>query len=148
SGGRAPPPRALRAQARPPQAALDAAGLRAVAPRARRRPARNDRAACAGCEPMSGARLTRRAGLVLACAIAFAAYAQSLANDFAYDDVPAILLDTRVHSLGNLPAILARPYWAAAGAELAIWRPLTTLSFAVDWSLSGGAPAWFHLANV
>lgn len=97
---------------------------------------------------MSGARLTRRACLVLACAAALAAYAQSLGNGFAYDDVPVILLDTRVHSLGNLPAILARPYWAAAGAELAIWRPLTTLSFAADWSLSGGSPAWFHLANV
>jgi tetratricopeptide (TPR) repeat protein len=84
----------------------------------------------------------------LVCLAAIAVYALSVRNGFAYDDVPLILLDPRVHSLGDLPAILAQPYWPVAGQELAIWRPLTTLSFAIDWALSGGAAAWFHLVNV
>jgi tetratricopeptide (TPR) repeat protein len=84
-------------------------------------------------------------GLALVTA---AVFAPSVRNGFAYDDVPLIVLDARVHSLGSLPAVLAHPYWPVGGQELAIWRPLTTLSFAIDWALGGGAPAWFHLANV
>src|SRR5690606_29986906 len=147
-GGAAPSPRARRAPPRPPQAALDAARLRAVAARAHRWPADRSHTRCAGGDPVMRLRITHRAGLVLTCAVALAAYAPSLGNGFAYDDVPVILLDSRVHSLGNLAAILGQPYWPAGGQELAIWRPLTTLSFAVDWALSSGAPLWFHLTNV
>lgn len=85
---------------------------------------------------------------MLVCLAAIAVYALSVRSGFAYDDVPLILLDPRVHSLGNLPAILTQPYWPVGGQELSIWRPLTTLSFAADWAVSGGAPAWFHLSNV
>src|SRR5690606_8611264 len=88
-----------------------------------------------------GGAVSARAALLLVCGAAFAAYAVSVRNGFAYDDVPLILLDPRVHSLRNLPAILSQPYWAAGGQELAIWRPLITLSFALDWAVSGGAPA-------
>lgn len=85
---------------------------------------------------------------VLVVLAAMGVYALSVRNGFAYDDVPLVVLDPRVHSLGNVPAILSKPYWPVGGQELAIWRPLTTLSFAVDWAVSGGAPAWFHLSNV
>lgn len=96
---------------------------------------------------MSVAWVTRRSGAVATALAALAVYALSLRNGFAYDDVPLIPLDARVHSLGNLRGIVFGPYWPAGGEGLAIWRPLTTLSFAVDWALSGGLPAWFHATN-
>jgi len=91
--------------------------------------------------------VTRRSGAAVTALAALALYALSLRNGFAYDDVPLILLDARVHSLRNLRDILFGPYWPVGGEELAIWRPLTTLSFAVDWALSDGRAAWFHATN-
>src|SRR5690606_33267473 len=56
-----------------------------------------------------------------------------------------IQLDTRIHSLANAPSFFVSGYWA--DADLALYRPLTTLSFAVDWAISGGSPAWFLFVN-
>jgi tetratricopeptide (TPR) repeat protein len=72
-------------------------------------------------------------------------YLPALSNGFAYDDVALIQLDERVHSLANVPAFFTQGYWA--DAELALYRPLTTLSFAIDWAVSGGDPAWFLFTN-
>lgn len=75
-------------------------------------------------------------------------YSGSLANGFAYDDVPLLLGDPRVQSPKYWYQIFTHPYWYATGRELALYRPLTTLSFAIDWGLSGGSPVWSHGVNV
>ncbi len=77
-----------------------------------------------------------------------AAYANSLANRFAYDDVAIIHDDVRVHGLHHLAAIFSRPYWADYGRALGLYRPATTLAFALEWTLGAGAPWLFHLASV
>ncbi|HET9985989.1 MAG TPA: hypothetical protein VFQ38_20485 [Longimicrobiales bacterium] len=87
--------------------------------------------------------------LVLALAgVAALVYLPSLRNGFAYDDVPVIPGDPRIHSWAGLLGAFTRPYWAERGAELGLYRPLTSASFGVDWLLGGGAPAWFHAVNV
>ncbi|HUF51878.1 MAG TPA: hypothetical protein VMN60_13720, partial [Longimicrobiales bacterium] len=82
---------------------------------------------------------------VIVFAVALALYLPALRNGFAYDDVAVIQGDPRVHSLAHTAAIFTRGYWA--DADLALYRPLTTLSFAMDWTLSGGKPAWFLFTN-
>jgi hypothetical protein len=72
-------------------------------------------------------------------------YLPMLGNGFAYDDVAVIQLDTRVHSLSNALMFVVEGYWA--DTDLALYRPLTTLSFALDWSISDGNPAWFLFVN-
>lgn len=84
-------------------------------------------------------------GAFLVAIVAIVVFVPSLLNGFAYDDVPVIVNDPRVHSLGQLPAILSNGYWG--DRSLALYRPLTTLSFAIDWSLADGQAAWFHLTN-
>lgn len=84
-------------------------------------------------------------GLVALAAVA--TYANSLLNRFAYDDVSIITDDRRVHGLGHLVAVLTGPYWAFT-RQLGLYRPLTTLSFALEWTLSGGAPWLYHGVNV
>ena len=41
------------------------------------------------------------------------------------------------------------PYWPLLEGEPAagLYRPAVILSYAVDWSISGGRPWWFHLVN-
>jgi hypothetical protein len=78
--------------------------------------------------------------------VALALYAISLRNGFAYDDVPIVQGDPRIRSLENIAAIFTGGYWNEA--DLALYRPLTTLSFAFDWSLAPDTPAWFHFTNI
>ena len=71
-------------------------------------------------------------------------YAIGLANGFAFDDVVLIPNDARVRDF-DLWALIARPYWN--DSELGLYRPLTSISFALDWAVSK-SPAWFHFTNM
>jgi protein O-mannosyl-transferase len=87
----------------------------------------------------------RSAALLLPPLLAALAYAPSVANGFAYDDVPAIVQNPLLHDLSALPAALAQPYWLALGH---LYRPLSQVSWALEWAATGGQPWLFHLLNV
>ena len=82
-------------------------------------------------------------GLLLSALLALAAFARSVGHDFVYDDVHVIVDNPLFQSIANWRAILAAPWW---GPEL--YRPVTALTIALDWSLSGGQPWLFHAGNV
>ena len=88
---------------------------------------------------------TRRRAALLAGVVGVLVYLGSLRDGFAYDDVAIIAGDPRVRGL-QLLEIFRLPYWRNQ-ADLAIYRPLTTLSFAVDWLVSRGYPWFFHAIN-
>lgn len=73
---------------------------------------------------------------VLATAV-FACFANSLTNDFVFDDKPIILDNRLLRSLSNLPALLVASY-----------RPLRDISHAIDFAIWGENPVGFHLANI
>ena len=77
--------------------------------------------------------------------LAITVYLNSLRNGYAIDDVPIILRNPSVHGLGDIRAILLGSYWPRT---LDLYRPIALLSFAIDWAISGGNPAWFHAVNV
>jgi hypothetical protein len=82
-------------------------------------------------------------GLLLGALLALGAYATSVGHDFVYDDVQVIVDNPLFQSIANWRAIIAAPWW---GPEL--YRPVTALTIALDWSLSGGEPWLFHLGNI
>jgi tetratricopeptide (TPR) repeat protein len=84
-------------------------------------------------------------GALAVAVLALLLFAPALRNGFAYDDVPIILGDSRLPSFA-LGQIFTRGWWQ--DADLALYRPLTTLSFALDWALAPGSAAWFHFVNV
>jgi len=91
---------------------------------------------------------TRTASLLVA-AVAALVYANSLWNQFAYDDVHIIVQNPRIQSLSTLPTALTVPYWPDAyGQELGLWRPATTATLGVLYAIGGGSPVVFHAANV
>lgn len=79
--------------------------------------------------------------------VALAASVTSIGNGYVYDDVPAVRDDPRIRSLGNIPALLASPYWHGDIRDR-IYRPATTVSFALDRAIGGASPAPFHVTNV
>lgn len=94
--------------------------------------------------------LAPRVAVWLSVILAIAAYANSLGNGFAYDDVHIVRDNAAVHSLEAIPELLREPYWPEnrGGMARALYRPFTSLTFALDWSLWNGRPVGFHLTNV
>lgn len=80
-----------------------------------------------------------------AATAAIVVYAIALQNGFAYDDVAIVAGDPRVHNFA-IGEILTNGWWADDGH--ALYRPLTTISFALDWSVLPQGTALFHLVNV
>ena len=91
--------------------------------------------------------MTKARAALLAAGVAAAVYLPSLGNRFALDDGAIVERNPTAHSVGTALRAFGRTYWPperAAGQ----WRPLVILSFAADWQLSGGSPAWLHAVNV
>lgn len=97
----------------------------------------------------SDVRRARRA-VALACAavvvLAILPHIGALGNGFAYDDESLITGDERIRSLANVGHILTEGYWA--DPELSLYRPLTTISFAVNHVIGGTTPAIYHATNL
>lgn len=87
----------------------------------------------------------RRMHALIVFCLAVAVYLPSLYNGFAYDDVAIVALDERVQNF-DVAAILIGGYWKDSTSVL--YRPVTTLSYALDWAISGGSPAWSHSINI
>ena len=92
--------------------------------------------------PLPGDRLLHA---LLVFSLAVAAYLPAVSNDFAYDDLPIVALDERVRTF-DVPAILTGGYWQDTASVL--YRPATTLSYALDWKISDGTPGWSHAVNM
>ena len=81
---------------------------------------------------------------VLVAMVACAAFAQTYRYAFAYDDIAVIQDRVLFHSLANWRSIITASWWFNNN----LYRPLTQLSFAANWSASGGAAPAFHLTNI
>ncbi|MBI2615779.1 MAG: hypothetical protein HYW52_08910 [Gemmatimonadetes bacterium] len=93
--------------------------------------------------------LTGTRAVWLSAALACALYLPALRNGWALDDHPLIRLNPAAHSLGAAVGALFAPYWPPEGDySPGLYRPLTTLTYALDWVISGGRPFWFHLVNL
>ena len=79
-------------------------------------------------------------------------YANALSNGFVLDDITMIVENPLVRDVANIGTIFETNYWARGGAALVgdptLYRPLTVLSYAVDFSLWDGNAAGFHAVNV
>ncbi len=84
--------------------------------------------------------------LILAI-IAFAVYANSLSNQFVFDDESLILSDPTITLLSNIPLFFTGEmgFHKVIGAY---FRPMVSTSFTVDYAIWGYDPFGFHLTNV
>jgi len=87
-----------------------------------------------------------RRELLLVFVAAVALYLPTVRYGFVQDDRAIIVSNPAAHSIGAALAAFDDPYWPrATGAGL--YRPVTILSYAVDWTVSGGRPGWVHVMN-
>jgi hypothetical protein len=85
--------------------------------------------------------------LALIMVLALAASATGLGNGFSYDDVHIIVNNAHVHSLAQPWHRFLEPYWPL-DIGVGLYRPVTILAYALQWSVDGGRPLIFHLVSV
>ncbi len=82
--------------------------------------------------------------------VALGAYSNSFRGDLVADSASVILKDARVQaaSAENVSRIFREGYWAVAPSS-GLYRPLTTLSYLVNYTLLGNGPrgAGYHWVN-
>jgi tetratricopeptide (TPR) repeat protein len=88
-----------------------------------------------------------------ACAAAIlliaAAYGNSLDNTFHFDDSHVIETNLFLRSLGNIPRFFTDPNTFSSLPQNATYRPLVTLSLALDYAWGGGLePRAFHVTQL
>jgi Flp pilus assembly protein TadD len=92
--------------------------------------------------------LDQRWACLLLAVLAVAVYAGTLGNQFTFDDRAIIESDPSAARLQNIPRLLISPYWTGEGRANRLYRPVTSLSFALNGILGGGRPWTFHLVNL
>ena len=84
--------------------------------------------------------------------LAIVAYANALRNGFVLDDIPIIVENPVIRELGNAGTIFTTNYWSRGGGtavgDPTLYRPLTVLSYAVDYAIWNLSPVAFHAMNV
>jgi tetratricopeptide (TPR) repeat protein len=107
----------------------------------------------------SSASLPRNVIIGFILAVTFLAFANTITNDFAYDDTTQILGNETIRSFSNIPLAFTREVWfwrvlqdkdpnKEYGPTTPYYRPLFTVYLMMGWALFGNwAPGW-HLVNV
>jgi tetratricopeptide (TPR) repeat protein len=72
----------------------------------------------------------------------------TLQNDLVYDDHEAITRNEAAHGLENTGRIFTTPsWWSASVTYVRHYRPVTTWTYALNYSLHGLEPLGYHLIN-
>lgn len=90
-------------------------------------------------------------GVMVGCVILLAAlvYINALSGSFIYDDLGLIVENQFIRDPGNIPYFFSLQYWGKHHPGGNTYRPVRTVSFALDYALWGGAePRGFHFTNL
>lgn len=96
---------------------------------------------------------SRRPGrLVLALVLfvfSWLLYANTLVNEFVWDDRTLIVENADIRSLDapTVKRLFTTHYWDVLGGPGGLYRPLSALSLHLDYQLYGKSPAGFHATN-
>ncbi|HET8541686.1 MAG TPA: tetratricopeptide repeat protein [Anaeromyxobacter sp.] len=96
--------------------------------------------------PRPPGREARRWAAAVAAA-ALALYLPTVRHGFAMDDAAAVVRNAHVRSLARAPEIFRTNDLAGAGVRARVYRPLTTLTLALNHAAAGLAPWSYHLVN-
>lgn len=83
--------------------------------------------------------------VIFLLALSFTVYLNTYRHQFAYDDQTILLSDHRLRSVSSLPSLFTHDYWMQSNTN--IYRPMTMLTLAVNYFLSGESPWSYHVVN-
>ena len=95
----------------------------------------------------SGWPAAERIGSVIVAVLAVAASISGLLNGFAFDDNAVIVKNPALHTLSGVWRLFFASYWRPEFGSF-LYRPLTSIGFALQWTIGGGAPIVFHAVSI
>ncbi len=83
----------------------------------------------------------------------FIVYSNTFDNDFVWDDIKLIRENVKVHYLKYIPLHFTQCFFGPKPAtsqtgQIHYWRPLTLISFNIDFFFWGHDPLGYHLTNI
>jgi hypothetical protein len=75
-------------------------------------------------------------------------YSSTFQHGFVFDDTVDVVNNPAVHGFGSIRSVLTTSSRSAAGLETGLYRPLTSISFMVDYSIAGTDASLFHVSNL
>ncbi len=94
--------------------------------------------------PMTSRRWIATGSLVV---LGLASTVTNLGNRFSQDDMPVIEKNPVVHTLARPWTFFTQSYWPKPFPP-ALYRPLATTGFALQWQIGGGRPWVFRLTSI
>ena len=98
-------------------------------------------------QPVPLTRAQRYGAIVVIALLALAASWPGVYSDFTYDDRFIVLANTSLHDIHNWWRYFISAYWPAEFGNDG-YRPLTILSYSLQWAAAGGKPWIFHATNI
>ncbi|XP_059608206.1 protein O-mannosyl-transferase TMTC1-like [Phlebotomus argentipes] len=83
--------------------------------------------------------------------VTLACYVNGLRGDFVHDDIPAITMNRDVLGHNPLSHLFLNDFWGMSMGDVnshKSYRPLTTLTFRINYLMFGLEPLWFHMTNI
>ncbi len=91
--------------------------------------------------------LARRTAYLIIALVVTIGYANSLNCGFAQDDV-YITLNRTLRDLLHIHRVFAQPYWGTGYEEFATYRPVVSVSLALNYAVHGFHPLGYHFVNL
>jgi hypothetical protein len=86
--------------------------------------------------------------VLLGAVAIFAAYSNHFQNSFHFDDSHTVVDNVFIRDLHNIPRFFTDATTFSTLPANRTWRPIVSLSLALDYRLGGGAkPLWFHIST-
>ena len=92
--------------------------------------------------------LSHRLVCALVALAAIVVYSNTLSYGAAWDDSRFVFASGATQGVAEIPAMFRTPLLRDMPPGRAVYRPLTSSSYALDWSLGGGQARFFHWSNV
>ena len=86
-------------------------------------------------------------GTALVAVLAVVSSVSGVLNGFAFDDIAIIVNNPALHSLSRAWNLFFASYWRPEFGSF-LYRPLTSLGFAIQWVLGGGSPLMYHAVSI
>jgi len=89
-----------------------------------------------------------RAGLLAVFVASVAVYLPTVRYGFAYDDHTVVVENRFIRSLDQIPTLVRSPEWLGSGVANPVYRPLTDVTYAVNYAATGLSAWSYHATNI
>jgi hypothetical protein len=81
-------------------------------------------------------------------ALVFTVYANTLWNNFHYDDSHSLLENPHIRTLANIPRFFKDPTLFSREPAMAMYRPVVLVIYALNYALGQYRPLGYHMLNI